>query len=206
MSTVAWALFVLYGSGVANAQRISHSTSFDSCQDNTTFTATKFDAALNPDNSTLVYSLVGLNTFSGNVTIDLSLISNGEAFYSQTLDPCDSLSIAALCPSHPGQITLEASQEIPESLLDQLPAQLRFEISDKATDRTIACVEARFASGVGESSSGTTTPNPAGQPTTSSSPSDSGSDRSDDSSDVSNSSDSDGSSANTILSGPSMVM
>ncbi|KAI7267501.1 hypothetical protein KC335_g7674, partial [Hortaea werneckii] len=65
----------------ASAERMLYSDSLNPCQANNNFSATQFDVVLTPSNNSLSFSVVGVSTISGNVTIDLVVFAYGLRVY-----------------------------------------------------------------------------------------------------------------------------
>ncbi|EME41368.1 hypothetical protein DOTSEDRAFT_73702 [Dothistroma septosporum NZE10] len=166
MMAPAWRIFLGFGTllctpSVAYAADYLRSTSFDYCQSSNQFNASTFNVTITPDNRTLAFVLDGESTFSGNDTLDFSIIINGNDTSLFRQDPCSS-GIAALCPSSPGQIVLTSNIEIPQRVLDMLPqdiytvsnldARFRLSFNNTATGRPFGCLETNLTNGVVETS------------------------------------------------------
>ncbi|KAI6899761.1 TRP-domain-containing protein, partial [Hortaea werneckii] len=141
----------------ASAERMLYSDSLNPCQANNNFSATQFDVVLTPSNNSLSFSVVGVSTISGNVTIDLVVFAYGLRVYEHNLDPCDS-ELTGLCPMNEGQINLPPSNlEIPADALSQVPgiaytvpdldAKVQVYFNNTDTGLSAACVEAELSNG-----------------------------------------------------------
>ncbi|KAK4552562.1 putative flavin carrier protein 3 [Recurvomyces mirabilis] len=142
---------------LASAERMLYSDSLNPCQTNNNFSATQFDVTLTPANNSLSFSVVGVSTIMGNVTIDLRFIAYGLQAYQTTLDPCK-LGFQGLCPMNDGQINLPTSNvPLPGSALAQVPgiaytvpdldAKVQVYFNSTTTGQSAACVEARLSNG-----------------------------------------------------------
>ena len=141
----------------ASAERMLYSDSLNPCQANNNFSATQFDVVLTPSNNSLSFSVVGVSTISGNVTIDLVVFAYGLRVYEHNLNPCDS-DLTGLCPMNEGQINLPPSNlEIPGDALSQVPgiaytvpdldAKVQVYFNNTDTGTSAACVEAELSNG-----------------------------------------------------------
>ncbi|KAK5117020.1 hypothetical protein LTR62_006741 [Meristemomyces frigidus] len=139
------------------AERMLYSDSLNPCQQNNNFSATQFDVVLTPNNNSLSFSVVGVSTIQGNVTIDLRFIAYGLQAYQTTLDPCK-LGFQGLCPMNDGQLNLPTSNvAIPGGALSQVPgiaytvpdldAKVQVFFNSTTTGLSAACVEARLSNG-----------------------------------------------------------
>jgi len=101
------------------------SSSLSTCQDNSKFSATLFEVSLIPGNGTLGFDINGVSTITGKVTLDIIVYAYGLKVYSQTLNPCQSDSLAGLCPMQEGQLTLAVQNiPIPGDALSAVPGRL----------------------------------------------------------------------------------
>jgi len=142
---------------VASAERMLYSNSLNPCQADNNFTATQFDVLLTPANESLSFSITGVSTITGNVTIDLIVIAYGLNIYQTTLNPC-TLDFSGLCPMSEGQIQLPQSNvPVPKSALSQVPgiaytipdldAKVQIYFNSSSTGTAAACVEAELSNG-----------------------------------------------------------
>ncbi|KAK0939278.1 putative flavin carrier protein 3 [Friedmanniomyces endolithicus] len=154
-SLASWALFGL--SSLASAERMLYSDSLNPCQATNNFSATQFDVVLTPSNNSLSFSVVGVSTIQGNITIDLVVSAYGLQIYATTLDPC-SLGFTGLCPMNEGQLNLPQSNvPIPASSLANVPgiaytvpdldAKVKVYFNSTTTGQSAACVEASLSNG-----------------------------------------------------------
>lgn len=156
--SIASLLCLLLGAfKVASAERMLYSNSLNPCQSDNNFTATQFDVLLTPANESLSFSITGVSTITGNVTIDLIVIAYGLNIYQTTLNPC-TLDFSGLCPMSEGQIQLPQSNvPVPKSALAQVPgiaytipdldAKVQIYFNSSSTGTAAACVEAELSNG-----------------------------------------------------------
>ncbi|KAK5133496.1 hypothetical protein LTR08_007633 [Meristemomyces frigidus] len=149
--------FLLAFLHLASAERMLYSDSLNPCQTNNNFSATQFDVVLTPANNTLSFSVTGVSTITGNITIDLVVSAYGLNIYTTTLDPC-ALDFAGLCPMSEGQLNLPTSNVlIPASALKDVPgiaynvpdldAKVKVYFNSTSTGLSAACVEAELSNG-----------------------------------------------------------
>ena len=142
---------------LTSAERMLYSDSLNPCQPNNNFSATQFDVLLTPANDSLSFSITGVSTITGNVTIDLVVYAYGLNIYSTTLNPCE-LNYQGLCPMSEGQINLPSSNiPIPASALKQVPgiaytvpdldAKVLVYFNSTSTGQSAACVQAELSNG-----------------------------------------------------------
>lgn len=137
--------------------RLIESRSLNSCQVNSSFTATLFHVIFYPDNKTFDYDFVGVSSVQGNVTFEVDVTAYGISVYKQNLSPCGT-QLFGLCPMNTGQIDISSSDPVPENVLSAIPgiaygvpdldAKVRVRIhpaSDPNID--LACVEAYLSNG-----------------------------------------------------------
>ena len=143
--------------GAMAAEPMLFSSSLNPCQANNNFSATQFDVTLTPKNDSLSFSIVGVSTIVGNVTVDLVVTAYGLQIYKTTLDPC-ALNFNGFCPMSEGQINLPQSNvPIPGNALSQVPGiaytvpdlDARVQVFFNSTQNGVsaACVEAELSNG-----------------------------------------------------------
>ncbi|KAK3625818.1 putative flavin carrier protein 3 [Elasticomyces elasticus] len=141
----------------ASAEQMLYSDSLNPCQTNNNFSATQFDVILTPKNNSLSFSVVGVSTIQGNITIDLVVSAYGLQIYQTTLDPC-ALDFTGLCPMNEGQLNLPTSNvPIPANALSNVPgiaytipdldAKVKVYFNSSITGQPAACVEAELSNG-----------------------------------------------------------
>ncbi|KAH9816968.1 ML-like domain [Teratosphaeria destructans] len=140
-----------------SAERMLYSSTLTSCQANSNFSATQFDVVLTPQNESLSFSINGVSTISGNITIDLLVYAYGLQVYQKNIDPCTS-DFSGLCPMTEGPIQLPTSNvDIPGDKLSQVPgiaytvpdldAKVQMYFNSTDTGVSTACVEAELSNG-----------------------------------------------------------
>lgn len=138
------------------AERLIQSSSLNSCQDNSKFSATLFNVVFTPGNRSLAFDVVGTSTITGNISITLAVDAYGLSVYTKTLDPCEE-GWEGLCPINEGQINLNSNLELPASALKDIPgiaysvpdldASVKVYINSTSTGTVEACVEAELSNG-----------------------------------------------------------
>ncbi|KAM0273898.1 hypothetical protein ACHAQH_008162, partial [Verticillium albo-atrum] len=137
-----------------SAERILKSSSLDSCQKYSSFSASLFDVVFTPNNNSVVVKSAVLSTVQDYVIVDIILNVYGYEAMRQTVDPCE-LNQPTLCPLNPGKIPPRFKVEIDRSISQKIPdiaysfpdldAGVRVFINSTRTGESIACVEARFS-------------------------------------------------------------
>lgn len=180
----SWAAFFsLAFLTAASAEKILYTTSVNTCTGNSSLSAHIFSATLTPANQTVAYDASLDNSFSGKVTLGLSLTGDGDTIFHSQLDPCSSASFAGLCPASSGLISIVSNLNFPAKMLDKIPdriftkkdlhASFRLEMQAAASGKTVGCLEAKLSNGVGANattggSPSATSSGDAGEPTTTS--------------------------------------
>lgn len=90
LSAVPWA---------AAGEQMLTSSSLNTCQDNSGFTASLFDVTYTPGNATASVDIVAVSSIQGNVVFDISITAYGYQIISQTVNPCN-IGLAGLCPMY----------------------------------------------------------------------------------------------------------
>ncbi|KAL8965057.1 MAG: hypothetical protein Q9183_004055, partial [Haloplaca sp. 2 TL-2023] len=122
------------------------------------FTATLFNVAFTPDNSSLHFNIVGVSAISGYVNAEIDVIAYGYNAIQEMFDPCDdSFDLQGMCPMNTGQIENEFNLPIAKSATSQIPGiaynipdldgVVRIYIKDTKTNASVACVEAELSNG-----------------------------------------------------------
>ncbi|KAH6683263.1 hypothetical protein B0J14DRAFT_467733 [Halenospora varia] len=141
-----------------SAIRIIESKSLNSCQDNSSFTASLFHVTFTPDNNTLAFDIVGVSSVQGNVSFGVDVIAYGASIYKTTINPCDSKDMAGMCPMATGQLDINSNLPLPATFASQIPGiayavpdiDLKFKVLINATTNptvSVACVEAELSNG-----------------------------------------------------------
>lgn len=143
---------------MVSAVRVFESSSLDTCQGNSSFSASLFQIAFFPGNRSVNLNVNGDAFISGNVTFKVEAAAYGYTFLRETLDPC-TLGISAFCPLSQDQIAFDATYlNISTSIVGRIPG-IAYGIPDldatvtvymySVDDPTIslACVQARISNG-----------------------------------------------------------
>ncbi|KAL3427104.1 calcium-related spray protein [Phlyctema vagabunda] len=141
----------------ASALKLIESKSLNSCQSNSSFTASLFDVIFTPNNLTLTFDVVGVSSIQGNVTFGIEVTAYGYTFLRETLDPCTS-NLAGMCPMSTGQIDIQSNLQLTQDVVDQIPgiaygvpdldANVKIHINTTANpDVSLACLEASLSNG-----------------------------------------------------------
>jgi Transient receptor potential (TRP) ion channel/ML-like domain len=135
----------------AFAEAVIQSTSLNSCQENSNFTATYFDVAFTPQNSSINIDIVGVSSITGNVTAQLEVIAYGFTIYNQTLNPCE-LGLEGMCPLSSGQINIVTNVILSADDVKKVPGiaytvpdldgVVKIQVRSLDTGLSIACMEA----------------------------------------------------------------
>ncbi|KUJ19064.1 TRP-domain-containing protein, partial [Mollisia scopiformis] len=144
--------------GMVSADRIFESSSLDSCQSNSSFTASLFTIVFAPDNRTLALNVIGDSSVTGNVTFKVHASVYGYTFLTETLDPC-TLGLASMCPMSSIQTDFDTIYtNVSASVIGRIP-NIAYQIPDldavvtvymySVDDPTVslACLEARISNG-----------------------------------------------------------
>ncbi|RWA10816.1 hypothetical protein EKO27_g4289 [Xylaria grammica] len=141
--------------GSADVPRLS-STSLNSCQANSQFTASLFNVVYTPNNNSANVNVVATSSVEGNVTFDVSIIAYGYQIIKQKVDPCD-LGLGGLCPMTAGKIAQKFNFDVDASAKDQIPgiaytfpdldATVRIVLNNTDTHESVGCVEAEVSNG-----------------------------------------------------------
>ncbi|ETI24838.1 hypothetical protein G647_04208 [Cladophialophora carrionii CBS 160.54] len=133
------------------AENIIESNSLNSCKSGSNFTATLFNVAYTPKNSSIGININGVSSIVGNVTAQLEVIAYGFTILNETLDPC-SMGLAGFCPMQTGQINIETNIDVPSDVSKQVPGiaytvpdldgVVRVYVTSLDTGDVIACMEA----------------------------------------------------------------
>jgi hypothetical protein len=142
----------------ASALRLIESKSLDSCQSNSSFTASLFDVIFTPDNRTFTFDIIGISSIQGNVTFGIEVTAYGISFLKKQIDPCTIADMSGLCPMATGQIKINSNLQFDESVISQIPgiaygvpdldATVKIQINATANPLvSLACVEADLSNG-----------------------------------------------------------
>ncbi|KUI61344.1 Flavin carrier protein 2 [Cytospora mali] len=141
------------------AEQMLTSSSLNTCQDNSGFTASLFDVTYTPHNATAFIDIVAVSSIQGNVVFDVAITAYGYQIIRQEVNPCN-IGLAGLCPMTAGKIPLtfnldvgkEASAKIPgiAYTFPDLDAKVKVFINMTSGDQagtSVACVEADISNG-----------------------------------------------------------
>ena len=142
----------------ASAIRLIESKSLNSCQANSSFTASLFDVIFTPDNRTFTFDIVGVSSVQGNVTFGIDVIAYGLSVIKKQFDPCTMEDASGLCPMATGQIDIKSNFQLEQDIVDQIPgiaygvpdldATVKVHINTTANPLvSVACVEADLSNG-----------------------------------------------------------
>ncbi|KAH8682202.1 calcium spray protein [Xylariales sp. PMI_506] len=136
---------------VAAAQRLLQSTSLNTCQENSGFSASKFDVVFTPNNDTAAVNMVASSTIEANVLFDITILAYGYEIIHDIIDPCN-VGLAGFCPMTSGYtgtpfnlpISASAAKQIPSIAytFPDLDATVKIYINASDTGESLACVEA----------------------------------------------------------------
>ena len=156
--TISCISLLLSFTPLTSAIRLLESNSLNSCQDNSSFTASLFNVVFTPDNGTIAFEIVGFSSIQGNVTVQAEFIAYGYTAVNETIDPCTTEELAGFCPMSTGPITLPLSNiQVGKSVIDRLPG-IAFSVPDLdgtvriyirlvGATENVACVEAKLSNG-----------------------------------------------------------
>ncbi|KAI9055894.1 hypothetical protein LZ554_000832 [Drepanopeziza brunnea f. sp. 'monogermtubi'] len=142
----------------ASAVKLIESNSLNSCQDNSSFTASLFNVVFTPVNKTLTFDIVGIASIQGNVNFAVEVWAYGYSIITENLDPCSLAEMKGLCPMSTGQIDISSNLPLGDGAVNQIPG-IAYGVPDlDATARilitavdnpgvNLACVEARLSNG-----------------------------------------------------------
>ncbi|TVY32064.1 Flavin carrier protein [Lachnellula subtilissima] len=142
----------------ASAMRLIESKSLNTCQDNSSFTASLFNVVFTPDNRTITYDIVGVSSVQGNVSFGIEVSAYGYVFIKQTIDPCNTKGMSGLCPMATGQLDINSNLQFDASTISQIPgiaygvpdldANVKVQINQTSNPGvSVACVEANLSNG-----------------------------------------------------------
>ncbi|TVY26623.1 Flavin carrier protein [Lachnellula hyalina] len=142
----------------ASAMRLIESKSLNTCQDNSSFTASLFNVVFTPDNRTITYDIVGVSSVQGNVSFGIEVSAYGYVFIRQTIDPCTTKGMSGLCPMATGQLDINSNLQFDASTISRIPgiaygvpdldANVKVQINQTSNPGvSVACVEANLSNG-----------------------------------------------------------
>ncbi|KAL8688645.1 MAG: hypothetical protein Q9224_004832 [Gallowayella concinna] len=139
---------------LSSAIRLIESKSLNPCQENSSFTATRFNVVFTPDNGSVAFDIGGVSSISGFVQAEIDLLAYGYEALKQNFNPCD-LGLLGMCPMNTGPINNRFNIPIAKDVVAKFPsiaygvpdldALVRIYIKDSKTNASVACVEAELS-------------------------------------------------------------
>lgn len=139
-----------------SAEKMLISTSLNSCQADSGFTASLFNIVLTPANNSAHIDVVVTSSIQGKVVFDVSGYAYGYRFMRQTVNPCD-MGLAGLCPMVAGKIPFQFNLPVSKDALSNIPgiaysvpdldATVKVYVNLTSTGESVACVEADVSNG-----------------------------------------------------------
>ncbi|KAH8811884.1 hypothetical protein F5884DRAFT_293497 [Xylogone sp. PMI_703] len=141
----------------ASATRFIESSSLNTCQDNSSLTASLFNVVFTPNNNTLTFDIVGVSNIQGNVSFGIEVTAYGYTVLRENLNPCDK-NLQGMCPMSTGQLDIQSNVELSDDAVNKIPgiaytvpdldANVKVQInSTDQPDVSLACVEANLSNG-----------------------------------------------------------
>lgn len=140
----------------AAAEPMLTSSSLNTCQEDSGFTASLFNVVFTPNNNSASVDIVATSSVEGNVVFDVALSAYGYEIIRRTVDPCDA-GLAGLCPMTAGKIPLNFNLPVTSDAVSQIPgiaynfpdldATVRVYLNNTDTGKSVACVEADISNG-----------------------------------------------------------
>ena len=141
------------------AARLLQSTSLNSCQEDSGFTASLFNVVYTPENNRVSINMTAVSSVEGNVVFDIAVIAYGHTFMHMVINPCDA-GLSGFCPMVAGKPSIpmafplnpDATKDLPNIAysLPDLDAKVRIFVN--RTDgpdagKSLACMEALVSNG-----------------------------------------------------------
>lgn len=140
----------------ASGEKLLMSNSLNTCQQDSSFTASLFNVVYTPANNSANIDMVATSSVEGKVLFDLAISAYGYQFLRMSVDPCN-IGLAGLCPMVAGKIPFGFNLPISQSAAKQIPeiaynipdldAKVRVYVNLTATGESVACVEADISNG-----------------------------------------------------------
>jgi hypothetical protein len=141
---------------IAASEQMLTSSSLNTCQDDSSFTASLFNVVYTPNNNSASVDIVATSSVEGYVKFDISLIAYGYEITRQKVDPC-TIGLSGMCPMTAGKIPLNFNLDVGSSAASQIPgiaytfpdldATVRVFLNMTDTGKSVACVEADISNG-----------------------------------------------------------
>ena len=140
----------------ATAELMLKTNSLNTCQENSSFTASLFNLVYTPSNDSVTINIVAVSSIQGSVEFDVEISAYGYAFFKKVLDPCD-IDLAGLCPMTSGELDLKFNLPVSEGAESNIPgiaynvpdldATVRVYLNRTDTGEAVSCVEADISNG-----------------------------------------------------------
>lgn len=137
-------------------ERMLISNSLNTCQEDSSFSASLFNVVYTPGNNSAIVDMVATSSVQGNVIFDVAISAYGYEFLRQTVNPCDT-QLKGLCPMNTGKNNIDFSLPVPEDAASRIPgiayhipdldAKVRIYVNLTDTGESVACVEAIISNG-----------------------------------------------------------
>jgi hypothetical protein len=142
----------------ASAIDLIESNSLNTCQANSSLTASLFNVVFTPGNRTLTFDIVAVSSIQGDVIFDIQVTAYGLLIIHEPLNPCNDSSLSGLCPMTAGQIDIPSNIVLSQSTVNQIPsiaynvpdldANVMVQINSTSNpDVSLACVQASLSNG-----------------------------------------------------------
>lgn len=143
----------------ASAEKMLQSSSLNTCQADSGFTASLFNVVFTPGNNSANVDIVAVSSIEGDVVFDVKISAYGYQIIRSTVDPCD-VGLAGLCPMTAGKLSLNFNLAVTADAVEQIPgiaytfpdldAKVRMYFnmtSGEHANTSVACVEAQISNG-----------------------------------------------------------
>ncbi|KAI1336061.1 calcium-related spray protein [Xylariaceae sp. FL0016] len=143
----------------ASAGNFLRSTSLNTCQDNSGFTASLFNIEYRSSDSKAYVNISAISTIETNVIFDVEITVYGYSFLHQTIDPCD-VGLAGFCPMVSGNLDQQFNLDVAKSATESIPgiayqfpdldAKVKIFINATSGNQegtSVACLEANVSNG-----------------------------------------------------------
>jgi hypothetical protein len=142
----------------ASGTKLIESKSLNTCQDNSSLTASLFSVLFTPDNGKLDFNITAVSSIQGNVLFDIEVVAYGLSIIRETINPCNSTELSGLCPMSAGQFQIPSNRQIDPDTVKSIPgiayyvpdldANIKVRInSTSQPDVSLACVQASLSNG-----------------------------------------------------------
>ncbi|KAK3677474.1 putative flavin carrier protein 3 [Vermiconidia calcicola] len=142
---------------LATAENQLTSSSLNTCQEDSLFSATHFDVSFTPSNGSLQWTIDGVSNIKTNVTLNLAVVAYGLNVYTTSIDPCTTEELRGLCPMQLGSIEMTSNAVFDPETLEAVPgivytvpdldAKVQVSFNSTETGEGLACVEADLSNG-----------------------------------------------------------